>query len=291
MEDAHKCIPQTDIGTHVNTNHEEGKVESQTDSKDDSLAAPKIPESQLKCSGFFGVFDGHGGEKCSEYVADRFADYLFRQSNLVENPDKALNQAFASLEADWCTHAKTHQIDAGTTAIVAVFMGESLYVANVGDSEAVLCRNGVAIEASKPHNMKKNEDEESRIRELGGKVFHKRLGHPALNPQFFSIAVTRAMGDIMYKDPDFTQNKQSGLIAVPEIIKFTRESTDQFLIVACDGLWDVVSQQEACKFVLDRVSSKKGDQISWQQITEDLANQAFEKGSTDNITVLIVGFV
>lgn len=75
-----------------------------------------------------------------------------------------------------------------------------LYVANVGDSEAVMSVDGVAVPVSRPHNMNQNPDEEARVREAGGRVHRKRIGHPVFNPQYFNIGVTRAIGDLMYKD-------------------------------------------------------------------------------------------
>ncbi len=85
----------------------------------------------------------------------------------------------------------------------------------------MLCRLGadgkpVAVPLSAIHNVKDNADEERRVRELGGVIFHGRVGHPCLNPAYFSIAVSRAIGDLMFKSKSYTDGRLSGIVADPE---------------------------------------------------------------------------
>ena len=90
--------------------------------------------------------------------------------------------------------------------------GNEMITANVGDSEIVLCRGGKPLVLSTAHNMMKNTAEEQRVKDAGGVVFRSRLGHPYINPQLISIAVTRSIGDITFKDTDFTAGRPSGIV-------------------------------------------------------------------------------
>lgn len=297
QEDAHSCLPNA---VDLQPKHKPASPETEGRKLVRSVSRPSSPPpAQSKCNGFFGVFDGHGGEKCSEFVANQLSDLLFQDSAFGSDVEGSLVRAFGKVEAAWTTVANDKNLDGGTTALVAVFVGSNakggghtdLYVANVGDSEAVLCRGGKAVAASSPHNMKKNESERTRIKEAGGVIYKNRIGHPALNPQFFSIAVTRAIGDLIYKDPGFTKGKCSGLTAEPEVRKIRMTAEDQFMILACDGLWDVVTHQQAVSFVIEQLGDQAVATADFPKITEALANFAFERGSTDNITVLLIGLL
>jgi len=180
------------------------------------------------------------------------------------------------------------QLSDGTTAVIAVLdQHNKLTVANVGDSEAILCRGSKAIPLSTPHNPHKSQAEKERVLSVGGKIWNNRVGHPALNAKFFSIAVSRSIGDMMYKNPEITQNKQSGLIADPEINQVFLTDDDNFLILACDGLFDVITEQEAVDFVYEHM--KTTDDL--EAIAKRLVEAAMIKGSLDNITALLVAFI
>jgi serine/threonine protein phosphatase PrpC len=101
---------------------------------------------------------------------------------------------------------------------------------------------------------------------------------------FCSIAVSRSIGDLLFKDESYTRGKVSSLIATPYLTKFSLETKHLFLIVACDGIWDFLSYSEAAKIVFEEL-----------MVTNDapkaasvLVEAAFVKGSTDNCTAIIL---
>merc|ERR1711871_1619945 len=147
----------------------------------------------------------------------------------------------------------------GTTAAVAAIIDQRLVVGNVGDSELVLCCGGAAIPMTAVHNMKKNASEEERVNAAGGKVYKHRVGHPKFNPQVISLGVSRAIGDIAFKHEKFTNGKPSGLIADPEIVVRELAGDEHFLIIGCDGLWDVVGHQQAVD--LTRKGLEQGETV------------------------------
>jgi serine/threonine protein phosphatase PrpC len=97
----------------------------------------------------------------------------------------------------------------------------------------------------------------------------------------------------MYKHPEFVEDKQSGLIAEPELKSIEVTTDDKFLIMACDGLWDVLTHAKAVNFVLAcvRRAEDKNAVPDWQEIARKLVDRAFKRGSTDNITAVIVSFM
>jgi len=242
------------------------------------------------CRGFFCVCDGHGGSRCSEWVSDNLAPILFSHPQFNTDVVTAVHDAFAEVERRWLELSKAEDIDSGTTVLTALLQNNQLIVSNVGDSEAVLCRGGKAVPVSVAHNLKSNPMERERLEAMGAKIYKQRLGHPALSERFFSIAVTRAIGDILYKDEEFTMGKPSGLIATPETKVLELTQQDQFLILACDGLWDVMSHQEACDLVLRAQERLRQEnlEVDWKFLAKMLATRAVKQGSTDNITVLII---
>jgi len=142
-----------------------------------------------------------------------------------------------------------------------------LYVANVGDSRAVLCRDGKAIRLSYDHRAS-DPYEQQRIRDIGGFVVNDRVSG--------MLAVTRSLGDAEMKEYIVGRPYCSETIIDYE--------TDKFLILACDGLWDVCTDQEACDLVKDIYKDP-------QLAARSLVKYALERESTDNITVMFITFL
>lgn len=165
----------------------------------------------------------------------------------------------------------------GSTAIVSLISSSYIIVANVGDCRAVLCRNGLTYRLSRDH--KPENDEEDRIEKAGGRVWDfngKRV--------MGLLAMSRAFGDTCLND--------YGIIAKPEVTMINRTSQDEFLIMACDGLWDVISDQEACALVSrchSRAASRGVTSNTASKVAADiLMKTALDKGSSDNITVYVI---
>jgi len=235
---------------------------------------------------FFGVYDGHGGRLAAEYVADNLLKiFIVKLKEAKGNYKDAIELALAQVETDFLMKSQKEQLTDGTTAAIAIFHEDKLYVANVGDSEMILSRtDGEVLTLTEVHNPKKNVDEGARVEAVGGRLFHDRVGHPKLNPAYVSIAVSRAIGDAFFKQKEYTEGKPSGLIATPFVKEVTLTVKDQLCVLACDGVWDVCKPKEVADFVSQAL--KKG--IPVQKVSEQLVQYAFDKGSTDNITALIV---
>jgi len=120
---------------------------------------------------------------------------------------EALGNSFARVELEYLQKAETEDLNDGTTACVLVIDQTRMIAGSVGDSEIVLSKSGKAIPLCEIHNPGKNSEEISRIINDGGKVYKNRVLHP-LAP-IFSIAVSRAIGDRLFKNPEMTSNKKN----------------------------------------------------------------------------------
>lgn len=212
----------------------------------------------------------------SEEKATRAMQGTFRET------ESALLEA--ALSRDW--------MDGTTAAVVAVLedsdAGLNLLAANVGDSEIVVGWRKVGEAPqytllSELHAIAKNEAERMRVQAAGGQISHNRLGHPKF-PRVASLAVSRALGDLFFKDAESTGGLNSGLSADPFVVYRQLTRYDCFVLLGCDGFFDGAKYQEAVDFVFARMDD--GDEA--QSVSEALVELARSHGSEDNITVQLV---
>lgn len=177
----------------------------------------------------FGVMDGHGGSECSKFGAEEIPSNIILHMRAGRlQPAEALFQAY--VEADR-TYLESSSSRSGSTATVLLWDHHSklVTVGNCGDTRGVLSRGGVAVDITR--DKKATDLEEiARICEEGGFVVNGRVQG--------SLAVARALGDRNLK----SDNKRF-VIADPEITQFRINPRDEFIIIATDGLWDVMSSQ------------------------------------------------
>lgn len=140
-----------------------------------------------------------------------------------------------------------------------------LYTANVGDARIVLCRNGKALRLSYDHKGS-DENEGKRVANAGGLILNNRVNGV--------LAVTRALGDAYMKDLVTGHPYTTETVIQPDV--------DEFIILACDGLWDVCSDQEA----VDLVRTQQDPTTAAKQ----LVDHALARFSTDNLSCMIVRF-
>ncbi|KAF3433655.1 hypothetical protein FNV43_RR24758 [Rhamnella rubrinervis] len=195
---------------------------------------------------FYGVFDGHGCShvafKCKDRLheivkeelgVDKPVQWKETMEKCFERMDKEVQEWSDGGEPSKCRcELQTPQCDAvGSTAVVAVVAPNKIVVSNCGDSRAVLCRGGVAVPLSFDHKPDR-PDELARIEAAGGRVIYwdgpRVLG---------MLAMSRAIGDSYLKPY---------VISDPEVTITDRTDDDECLILASDGLWDVVSNDTAC---------------------------------------------
>ncbi|THU56847.1 hypothetical protein C4D60_Mb11t21510 [Musa balbisiana] len=250
---------------------------------------------------FFGVFDGHGCSHVASLCSDRMHEVVAEEvetlaSGAATSPQAwrvAMERSFARVDAEAvngsgerpsqdcrCELQPPRCDHVGSTAVVAVVSPTRIVVANCGDSRAVLCRNGAPIPLSSDHKPDR-EDELQRIEAAGGRVIYwdgaRVLG---------VLAMSRAIGDSYLKPY---------VISEPEVTVLDREEGDECLILASDGLWDVVSNETACDIARmclqgggDEEEEVAGGDASCSDAAVLLTKLAFARHSADNISVVVV---
>jgi len=150
---------------------------------------------------FFAIYDGHGGPKCVEFVNSHLHDYVTQHSCFNKEPMVALREGILKTEKEFKEVVLKEDLDGmqGSCVCVALIHGNTLYVASVGDSGAILCRKGEQIKLTYPHTPK-NPSERQRVIQLGGKIKEDRLCHPKWNPGLVNIALTRFLGVVYFKE-------------------------------------------------------------------------------------------
>ncbi|KAM9963000.1 hypothetical protein ACTFIW_006221 [Dictyostelium discoideum] len=244
------------------------------------------PNSELYC-----IFDGHGGRAASDFAADNiykiFAEFL----DANNTPEESFTKAYKSINTQISPWPFI-----GTTAASVYICENKVYIANVGDSRVVLgkiigsdssgssggggggggsAEGGGDEQQPQPQQQKKTtaerltfdhrpveESERLRITEAGGTVLNGRVNG--------MLAVSRALGDSFltpYVIPD------------PHLSSFTISKDDKFLILACDGVWDLISDEEAVETIAGISDPNKA--------AETLRDLAYNSGSTDNISFIL----
>lgn len=250
---------------------------------------------------FFGIFDGHGvvdskgrnhGEKAADFAAGKLDQYFLM--NLQEdNVDEALTAAFratdAAIEGDWKY--------GGAVAITAFFEGNNLWVAGVGDARAVIMRQDSVERLSHDH---KADDvaERARIEKAGGRVsrdqFYVLEGKTRRVDEHDEAKkmMIRASGGKLLEEYDvfrinqYAASRSLGdareklVIPDPEIRKIEIRPGDKKLVLACDGIWDVITDEMAAELIRDEPDPQKAAEI--------LKEAARDRGSRDNISVIVI---
>lgn len=235
------------------------------------------------------IFDGHGGPLVSDYLSKKLPQYFYDKTvvpqNLKKNSKKYhkfIYKLFDFIQEKIRNDIKESKLMGSTALIAQVYNVNSklkLQVINVGDCRAIICNKyNIGIPLTKDHKPTSLE-EFDRITKLGGKVLQMMNDEPRIG----GLSVSRSIGDIDTKP--FVSH-------LPEIFDYDLDETDKFIIVGCDGVWDVFNNQDAVCFVLNEMKNNYKYNMTTNgtknNIAKKLALEAIKKGSTDNISVMIL---
>ncbi|KAK7351012.1 hypothetical protein VNO77_10133 [Canavalia gladiata] len=227
----------------------------------------KISKIDGRSVSLFGIFDGHGGSRAAEYLKEHLFDNLMKHPKFLKDTKSAISETYQQTDADFLNYEKDTFRDDGSTASTAVLVDNHLYVANVGDSRTIISKAGKAIALSEDHKPNRS-DERKRIENAGGVVMWAgtwRVGGV--------LAMSRAFGNRMLKP---------FVVAEPEIQDQEIDEETELLVLASDGLWDVVPNDDA-------VSLVRTEEVA-EAAARKLTEAAFSRGSADNITCIVVRF-
>lgn len=252
---------------------------SMEDSHTHILSLPDDPGTS-----FFAVYDGHGGATVAQYAGKHLHKFIIKRPEYEKDIQSALKQAFLDIDSDMLYNDSCGEQMAGSTAVVVLIKNNQLYCANAGDSRAVACVNGEVEVLSLDHKPN-NHAETKRIYEGGGFVEFNRVNG--------NLALSRALGDFVFKRNDAKKPEEQIVTAYPDVE--TREITEdyEFLVLACDGIWDVMTNQEVIDFCRERIASGKyPEEICEELMSHCLAPDCQMGGlGGDNMTVVLVCFL
>lgn len=287
---------------------------------------PKETLNELAMTTFASVFDGHGGDECSNYLVDalprHIRNHMFAERDALraaiessrnargghseqtedatsELMRRILKNAYLRTDKEFISPKSAPQ--SGSTCASVILMGRRLFAANVGDSRVVLCRGGgQCVELTSDHKPSR-PDEAARVRAAGGFILHKRV--------MGELAITRAFGDKSFKmgikamleeeaeeissgttglnENDVAKDLTAPLVsAEPEIASMVLSHNDEFLLLACDGLFDVFRSQDAIALARQELIAHRGEPAEVARILSDQAIRV--RRSRDNVSILII---
>tara|TARA_B110000208_G_C11737439_1_gene418639 strand:- start:731 stop:1540 length:810 start_codon:yes stop_codon:yes gene_type:complete len=228
----------------------------------------------------YGIFDGHGGNEVSTYLKKNIPKYFFNKSidyNNLNKLRKYIKLVYGHCQKKLEEKLKQKSYQVGSTALIIILFKNFLYTINLGDCRAIICvKDNFPLQISKDHKPNAY-DEKIRIEKLGGSIYFD--GH---DWRIKDLSVSRSFGDV---------DSKPYLSHIPDMFKYTLNNQSKFIVLGCDGLWDVLSNQDVNDFILNEVNINKNiinqSQNNNNNIAYKLAKYAIEKGSTDNVSVII----
>mmetsp|Transcript_41045 Transcript_41045/g.94445 ORF Transcript_41045/g.94445 Transcript_41045/m.94445 type:complete len:391 (-) Transcript_41045:33-1205(-) len=277
-------------------------------------------EGWAQCS-LFGVLDGHGGSSVAHFSAAHLPQEISAVAGLAQQHGLSSAMATAFHNVDDLLRDDAYQEELrslgepgkkqgrdaslmGCTAVVCCVGPSMIAVANAGDSRAVLCRDGQAVALSEDHKPQ-SPGERARITRAGGTVERQQLGPFVQFRVNGHLNLSRSIGDLQYKrNPELGPHEQI-ICSTPDVQVFPRHPSDEFIVLACDGIWDVMSSQEVISFVRDRMRAAgllggaawNGRSRPLSRVAEELLDHCIPMDLSttnglggDNMTALIIAF-
>lgn len=188
---------------------------------------------------FFGVYDGHGGSRAAEFVSGHLHLKILEmlETSCGKEKENAIKEGYLKTDEEFLKQG----LSSGVCCVTALIDGKEMVVSNLGDCRAVLCRNGIAEAITTDHKPER-EDERRRIEDKGGYVeIHRGTWRV-----HGTLAVSRSIGDAHLKD---------WVLAEPDTKVINLTTDMEYLVLASDGLWGEVSNQEAVDIIMQSCSS------------------------------------
>lgn len=231
------------------------------------------------------VFDGHCGKETAQWCgAENHVVSHIEKAMKVHpgDPERALQMAFLELDATLLRSGICGR--SGATACLVYVTAEAIYCANAGDSRAVLSSNrGRVVQALSVDHKPTLPGEAQRIRGAKGFVWNRRVNG--------ILALSRALGDFAFKQCHGLGPERQAVTALPDVMKVLRRQEEQdFIVVACDGIWDVLSNEQ----VVQMLRSSSGNSPASREAIHGLLRKCLSPHpfglGCDNMTVVVLAF-
>ncbi|CAG8131982.1 unnamed protein product [Penicillium olsonii] len=243
---------------------------------------PTDPEHRLA---FFGVYDGHGGDKVALFTGENLHKIVSRQDAFAKGDiEQAMKDGFLATDRAILEDPRYEEEVSGCTASTSIISQKKIWVANAGDSRSVLGVKGRAKPLSFDHKPQ-NEGEKARISAAGGFVDFGRVNG--------NLALSRAIGDFEFKKSAELSPEQQIVTAYPDVTVHELTNDDEFLVIACDGIWDCQSSQAVVEFVRRGIAAKQPLARICENMMDNCLASNSETGGVgcDNMTMTVIGLL
>ncbi|KAJ5667494.1 Protein phosphatase 2C [Penicillium longicatenatum] len=243
---------------------------------------PTDPDQRLA---FFGVYDGHGGDKVALFTGENLHKIVAKQDAFAKGDiEQALKDGFLATDRAILEDPKYEEEVSGCTASTSIISKNKIWVANAGDSRSVLGVKGRAKPLSFDHKPQ-NEGEKARISAAGGFVDFGRVNG--------NLALSRAIGDFEFKKSPELSPEQQIVTAYPDVTVHEVTQDDEFLVIACDGIWDCQSSQAVVEFVRRGIAAKQDLYRICENMMDNCLASNSETGGVgcDNMTMTVIGLL
>lgn len=255
-----------------------------------------------KCS-FFGLYDGHGGSGCADYLRDNLHKFIISDSHFPLNPQKAIVNGFVKAEKDFIEKSESSYDPSGSCAIVLLIIEKRCYIANVGDSRALLSgSNGRKTYALSRDHRPGDEKEYQRILQAGGKIYQTEYENQNVASEHIvgplrvipgKLSVSRTIGDIEAKNQKYGGNPNV-IISTPEIKYFDINDNSDYILIGCDGIYEKMKNKQIVDTVWSVINNSEREAIDIHNMAgmslEKTVDECLKKDSTDNLTMIIICF-
>jgi len=221
-----------------------------------------IPEKKYS---LFGIFDGHGGNDVVKYIKNRLPEIIkanITKNNNYDSIENNLTSSFHKIDEELKFYDSEHT---GSTATILLFQDNIVYCANVGDSTAFIVYDNFIKKISIDHKCTDPKEEE-RILLSGGKITKNRV--------MGQLVLSRCLGDLYCK--------KYGVSNIPDISVNKLEGNVKYVVVASDGVWDVVKENELLQLSKNRKNA--------EGFCKDLVKLAIDKDTKDNVSCIVISF-
>jgi protein phosphatase 1L len=222
---------------------------------------------------FYGVYDGHRNSYTSEYLQKNLHNLIYENSDFAKNPQQAMKERIYKIDQDVCKNQEKLNLQGGSTALCAVVNAEKMYLANVGDSKAIVIKKTETITINKEH-LASDDQEKKIIEERGGFVFEKRNSSGRVRSLVQgSLEISRSIGDRAYKQY---------ISCEPDIYEYQFTDDDEYIIMGSDGFWKEMDEEETLKYIR-RYGRSEG---LCKYLIEEASSR--KNVNVDNITLIVI---
>eukprot|EP00826_Nyctotherus_ovalis_P012443 TRINITY_DN1328_c0_g1_i18.p1 TRINITY_DN1328_c0_g1~~TRINITY_DN1328_c0_g1_i18.p1 ORF type:complete len:319 (-),score=60.68 TRINITY_DN1328_c0_g1_i18:117-1073(-) len=247
---------------------------------------------------YFGVYDGHGGSWCANYLRDNLHKLIFADSAFPTDIKKALKNGFEKAEREILRQVvSVKKVEkAGSCAAVVMVVDKKIYIANLGDSRVVCSKDhgNVMPIRTKDHKPSKKR-EKKRIEKAGGESRKTVRGNEKVGPvRVFpsGLAVSRTFGDA-YAKLESLGAKQGVISSEPDVTCFDLAEDLDFLVIGSDGIFDKLKSRKVIRTVFDNIEQESTEatiHLQSAKAVEAIVQAALKKKSLDNLSAVFIAF-